>query len=82
MNPVLRSPQSDSMSNGLEPGHGKADVEPIELLRLHASTRGLDEGQLNQLAADAEVVRIREGQTVLTDVFGSGLTAGAMVFRR
>jgi 3-oxoacyl-[acyl-carrier-protein] synthase-3 len=26
--------------------------------------------------------RIREGQTVLTDAFGSGLTAGAMVFRR
>jgi 3-oxoacyl-[acyl-carrier-protein] synthase-3 len=26
--------------------------------------------------------RIQEGQTVLTDAFGSGLTAGAMVFRR
>ena len=26
--------------------------------------------------------RIRDGQTVLTDAFGSGLTAGAMVFRR
>ena len=26
--------------------------------------------------------RIREGQTVLTDAFGAGLTAGAMVFRR
>jgi 3-oxoacyl-[acyl-carrier-protein] synthase-3 len=26
--------------------------------------------------------RIREGQTVLTDAFGSGLTAGAMIFRR
>ncbi|MBW2443016.1 MAG: ketoacyl-ACP synthase III [Deltaproteobacteria bacterium] len=26
--------------------------------------------------------RIKEGQTVLTDAFGAGLTAGAMVFRR
>jgi 3-oxoacyl-[acyl-carrier-protein] synthase-3 len=26
--------------------------------------------------------RIREGQTVLTDAFGSGLTAGAMLFRK
>ena len=25
--------------------------------------------------------RIREGQTVLTDAFGSGLTAGALLFR-
>ena len=42
-----------------------SDGKAIDLLRLHASSRGLDEEQLRVLAAETEIVRYREGEVVL-----------------
>jgi CRP-like cAMP-binding protein len=39
-----------------------AEAELIELLRLHSSTRGLDDEQLRHLAAHSSVARFEEGQ--------------------